>query len=193
MGMDHVNSKIAGVSGRGPGGQGPWPRRVCHSLGHSGLGCSVGRGGARGALVRTPRRPGAREGRTFACSWGWGWHRQRPAGVVPGRGGGGARSPEPSAHPAPLDLRTQGASRAHRPYFAGTGQGLLPPPDGVWGIRGGEPRPPPRSGAWVLGGRLCPHRGDRAAGCPGRRVRGSQGGWAAALTAPSLTRAHPPL
>lgn len=61
--MDHVTSKTSGVSGRGPGGQGLWPRRVCHSLGRSGLGCSVCPGGARGALVRTPGRPGPCEGR----------------------------------------------------------------------------------------------------------------------------------
>ena len=218
--MDHVTSKTSGVSGRGPGGQGLWPRRVCHSLGRSGLGCSVCPGGARGALVRTPGRPGPCEGRisclllgvgvgTESARPGWcqGWVGEGPAYLSPQRTPL-LWTPGPRAPPEPTILILPALGKACFLLPMGCGASVVGSPgrlrvlgpeyqeDGCAPTEGPEPTgcPGRRAGAARVGTRrtAAPPQGARACRLPRAQSWGSQGWGLQPSMAPSLTRARPP-
>ena len=207
--MDHVTSKTSGVSGRGPGGQGLWPRRVCHSLGRSGLGCSVCPGGARGALVRTPGRPGPCEGRISCARRGGG-----PGGVGEGPAYLSPQrtpllwTPGPRAPPEPTILILPALGKACFLLPMGCGASVVGSPgrlrvlgpeyqeDGCAPTEGPEPAgcPGRRAGAARVGTRrtAAPPQGARACRLPRAQSWGSQGWGLQPSMAPSLTRARPP-
>lgn len=111
-------------------------------------------------------------------------------GWYQGWGGGGACSSEASVQPAPLDPRTQGASRDHGPILPAPGKACFLLPMGCGHQRRGAQA---TSEVWGLstGRTAVPPQGTETAGCPGRKVRRSEGGRAAPLPAP-LMRAHLP-
>lgn len=183
--MDDVTSKTSGVSGWGPGGRG------CGQGGSATVWGAVGWGVQAVQWSEPQGGLGLVREESPACSWGWGLGTESAQlGWYQGWGGGGACSSEASVQPAPLDPRTQGASRDHGPILPAPGKACFLLPMGCGHQRWGAQA---TSEVWGLstGRTAVPPQGTETAGCPGRKVRRSQGRRAAPLPAP-LTRAHLP-
>lgn len=132
--MDDVTSKTSGVSGWGPGGRG------CGQGGSATVWGAVGWGVQAVQWSEPQGGLGLVREESPACSWGWGLGTESAQlGWYQGWGGGGGlliRGLSAARSSGPQD---PGRLQRPRSYSAGSGQGLLPPPDGVWASEMGSP------------------------------------------------------
>lgn len=136
-------------------------------------------GGASGAVVRPQGSLGLVRAESPACSWGWGLGRERPAGVVPGLGSGGVAHPSPQCSPLLWTPGPRAPPETTVLILPALGKACFLLLMGCGHQRRGAQA---TSEVWDLSTErtAVSPQGAEPAGRPGRKVRRSQGGRAAA-------------